>query len=372
MAHYVAARDRAGGEPHNIEAELPTFSERISADLRYPLSFVDGQFDDFAAWKSRARQRIVERMLKPPPAAPFDAKVLAKQDNGTYVTRRIAFNISGLNRIVGLLLVPKTAGPKPGMVILHDHGAEFRWGKEKVARTDKATDPHLRAFVDRHYGGRYIADVLARRGYVCLTYDAFFWGDRSRKEGAKDAYHTQQSVGMNLMQLGMTFAGLIAHEDIRAAEFLAAHPSVDANRIGCVGLSMGCYRSWHLAALSDRIKACIGVGWMCTNAVLMTPGNNQTRGHSAMSMLIPGIRLDLDYPDEASVACPTPMLLYNGTKDGLFPVRGVEPAFDKIRNVYASQGVNDRLETRLWPVPHEFNREMQEAAFDWLDRWLEK
>jgi hypothetical protein len=38
--------------------------------------------------------------------------------------------------------------------------------------------------------------------------------------------------------------------------------------------------------------------------------------------------------------------------------------------VWESQGVRDRLETKLWDVPHEFNAEMQEEAFAWLDRQL--
>ena len=49
---------------------------------------------------------------------------------------------------------------------------------------------------------------------------------------------------------------------------------------------------------------------------------------------------------------------------------GVQAAYDKLHRVYRGQGVEDRLETRLWPVPHEFNADMQAAAFDWLDRQL--
>jgi len=37
---------------------------------------------------------------------------------------------------------------------------------------------------------------------------------------------------------------------------------VDARRIGCVGLSIGALRSAHLAALDDRIKPAVVVGWM--------------------------------------------------------------------------------------------------------------
>ena len=79
---------------------------------------------------------------------------------------------------------------------------------------------------------------------------------------------------------------------------------------------------------------------------------------------------DLDFPDVASLACPRPFLLMAGRRDALYPVEGVEEAFAKIRAVYESQGVRDQVETRWYDVPHCFNVEMQEYAFDWLDRWL--
>jgi hypothetical protein len=40
--------------------------------------------------------------------------------------------------------------------------------------------------------------------------------------------------------------------------------------------------------------------------------------------------------------------------------------------VWKSQNAEDKLETKLWDVPHVFNIEMQEAAFGWLGRELER
>jgi hypothetical protein len=133
---------------------------------------------------------------------------------------------------------------------------------------------------------------------------------------------------------------------------------------------MGSNRAWHLAAATDIIRAGAAICWLGDTATLMGEGNNQTKGYSAFSMLHPGLRNLLDYPDVASIACPKPMLFYNGEKDGLFPIPGVQAAYEKLHRVWRDQGVEERLETRLWPVPHEFNQDMQQAAFDWLDRWL--
>jgi hypothetical protein len=135
-----------------------------------------------------------------------------------------------------------------------------------------------------------------------------------------------------------------------------------------MGLSMGSFRTWQVAALSEHVAAGVAICWMATVKGLMMPGTNQTRGQSAYTMTHPGLLNWLDYPDVASLACPKPMLFYNGLQDGLFPVDSVRDAYTKMRQVWKSQGAEDRLETKLWDVPHVFDVAMQDEAFAWLDR----
>jgi fermentation-respiration switch protein FrsA (DUF1100 family) len=87
-------------------------------------------------------------------------------------------------------------------------------------------------------------------------------------------------------------------------------------------------------------------------------------------MLIPGLTRHLDYPDIASMAAPTPLLVINGSRDTLFAPEGVRAAFDKLAACWAKAGATDRLRTRLYDTPHEFNAAMQEEAWEWLERWL--
>jgi hypothetical protein len=99
--------------------------------------------------------------------------------------------------------------------------------------------------------------------------------------------------------------------------------------------------------------------------------NNQTKGNSAYSMLHPGLFNYLDYPDVASMACPKPMLFFNGEQDKLFPVHAVKAAYAKMQKIWDSQAAGDKLVTKFWPVPHEFNQEMQDEAFVWLDQQMD-
>lgn len=351
-----------------VKGDLPVFYQRLAERFTFPLSWVSGRYKDFNAWRNAARAKVMECLLAKPPDAPFDPVVIAEQDRGTYVARKVVLNITGDSRVLGLMLVPKGEGPFPAVLLLHDHGARFDIGKEKVIEPwDVAAErmQSAKEWVDQLYGGRWIGDELAKRGYLCFATDALNWSDRG---GA--GFEGQQALASNLLHLGMSLAGLIAGEDLRAAEFLATRPEVDGKRVAAMGLSMGAFRTWQVTALSDHIAAGVAVCWMGTVKGLMVPGQNQTTGQSAFTMTHPGIFNYLDYPDVASIACPKPMLFYNGEDDALFPVPVVEEAYAKMRAVWESQGAGDRLETKLWKVPHVFSREMQEEAFAWLEWWV--
>ncbi len=371
MPGEVRAQDTSSEyQQTGVEAHLPVFADRLKARLTHPLSWTSGQYADFTQWKGLARTKVRESFLLPPPPAPFDPVVIAEEDRGSYVARKVVLNISADSRVLGYLLVPKGEGPFPGALLLHDHGAKFDIGKEKVVRPFGESAERMvssRKWIERSYGGRYIGDELARRGYLCFVTDALNWGDRG---GA--GYDGQAQLNTNLMHMGMSLAGIIAHEDLRASGFLADQPAVDRSRIVAVGLSMGSFRTWQVAALSDHITAGMAICWMTTVAAQMAPGINSTKSVSAATMIHPGLFWHLDYPDIASIACPKPMLFYNGLQDGLFAIPSVNAAYGKMRAVWRSQGAEDRLETRLWDVPHQFNRAMQEEAFAWLDRQFKR
>ncbi|MBP9902351.1 MAG: dienelactone hydrolase family protein [Verrucomicrobia bacterium] len=348
-----------------VVKNLPAFHARLAERMEYPLSWLHHDHSDFDSWRQQARAQVMKCLLPPPPVAPFAPVVVAEQDRGSYVARKVVFNVTRDSRVLAYLLVPKSAGPHPAVLLLHDHGAKFDIGKEKVIQPWADNSAKLESagkWVENCYGRRFIGDELAKRGYVCFATDMLNWSDRGG-----GGFDGQEKLAANLLQFGTSFAGLIAHEDLRAAEFLATQPEVDPKRVGAMGLSVGGFRTWQLAALSDRIAAGVSVCWMATGKGLLVPGNNQTTGQSAFTMIHPGLANFLDYPDVASIACPKPMLFIGGRRDGLFPLPSIEEAFAKMRRVWESQKSEAQLETRLYDAPHEFNAPMQDEAFAWLD-----
>jgi dienelactone hydrolase len=266
------------------------------------------------------------------------------------------------------MLVPDGPGPFPAALLLHDHGARFAIGKEKLIEPwyDATRLQSARIWADRYFSGRFVGNELARRGYAVLAVDALGWGDRNGLD-----YAGQQALASNLFNLGGSLAGLVAREDVRAAAMLAGLPEVDGRRVAAVGFSMGGYRAWQVAALCDHVAAAVSACWMTGLKEMMVPGNNTLRGQSAFYMLHPGLYRHLDIPDVASIAAPKPMMLLDGETDPLFTPAGVAVAYAKMRAVWESCRAADRLDTRTWPgLGHVFVREMQDSAFTWLDHGL--
>ena len=80
--------------------------------------------------------------------------------------------------------------------------------------------------------------------------------------GIQRASQNEQLLGRTIYAAGFTWSGVMYWDDVRTVDYLVTRPEVDKKRIGCVGLSVGGLRSCHLAALDDRIKAAVAVGWM--------------------------------------------------------------------------------------------------------------
>ena len=370
-------------EKYEWQGEIPTYVETLKKELTYPMAWGNSPIKNFKKWKKAARAKVFECMMTPPKAAAaWDMEVLGEEQRDGYKAQKIAFNINAYSRITAYLLIPDGKGPFPTVNALHDNGAHLFIGKEKMIRpffTPEEQDAPAKqalcqeilddadAWARQLYDSQYVGDYLAKHGYVVLSIDAPMWGERGRKEGVdRNKYDL---IAGNMMMLGRDLSAFMTYDDIASTEFLASLPMVDAKRIGCVGCSMGAYRSWMLSALSDRIKAGASICWMITTDAQLTRrfGRKENGG---FANCIPGLRQYLDYPHIASLACPKPMLFINGTKDKLFPVPGVKDAFSEIHKVWKSQGADNLLDTELWEIPHSCGLKAQEKMLEFLDKNL--
>ncbi len=250
----------------------------------------------------------------------------------------------------------------------------------------------MEMFIDTYYTGTPLAVGLANRGYVVLAIDSLFFGERRWKLEADDSpfrhrleqypYESGEYIGQynrmeqeieselvrSVFYKGHTLLGIRMWDDIVSVNYLCSRPEVDIDRIGCMGLSMGGHRSGWLSAMDDRIKCSVIVGMMARHVEMI----RYRIENIAWMWAAPGIYQSLDYPDIVSLAAPKPLLVQHGTQDVLFPEQTGEKAMEVIRQVYRKASCEFNFSAEIYDVPHVFNLEMQENAFTWMDRHLDK
>ena len=283
-------------------------------------------------------------------------KILATEDRDGYKCSYLEFSTQKNERIKAYLLVPDEASrfnKLPAVLMLHDHGARFDIGKEKLVRPIAGTlpegaDDHImkssQQWIDKNFDGTYFADALAKEGYVVLVSDALYWGERSsddahrwseltystpetRKENKKTikalktkVYEGQREVYDSLQQDGVIWAEKMLRDDIASARLLKSLPYVDKDSIGAFGFSMGAHRCWMLAAFCEEVKCGVALSWMTEL------DREAEMSASDYSMAIMPMREKMDFGDIGKFLAPKPMLFLSGTTDHLFPKDKVERA----------------------------------------------
>ncbi|MDR7296082.1 dienelactone hydrolase [Pelomonas aquatica] len=341
----------------------------------------DGLDDTLAALQRRWRPRLAWRpdpgwraealattrrlvLLPGDDGSGFATEVRREQDRGGHTAQALTLRGALGDRVPALYLRPKGDGPHPAVVVMHDHGARFDIGKEKLVRP-LAANPAAEAWVQRYYGGAFVGDTLADAGFAVLAIDALGWGERGRPGFARD---DQQALANHLMQLGHSWAGLIASDDLRSHRWLRERPEVDAKRVAVLGFSMGALRAWQLAAVCEDVSACVAAHWMCTREGLLRAGEHTLQGQSAFSMAHPGLAAVLDHPDVAALIAPRPLLLFGSPDDKLFPWDAAQVAWSQLGRAWRQHGADSRLTTQATAGGHRFDVEQQQAATHWLRR----
>lgn len=385
----------AGGPPDAARALQPASADlgslfadvrRLAEDGSYEHSFRGARFRDVEEFKRTARARLFELLLYRPERVPFRAEVVERVERPDHVRERILFSTAPHCRVPAFVLIPKMLqGRAPAIVDLHSHGGMFLFGKEKVI--DLGTNhPAMTAYHGRNYDGRPTATELVRRGYVVISIDAFMFGERrlmmdadlahgwDRARYSLDAVRQlnqqcrgkETTLAKSLAWAGLTWPGVVFWDDMRTVDYLVTRPEVDPQRIGCLGISMGGYRTCYLAALDERIVAACITGFMSTLRPML---QRHVDTHSWVHF-VPGQTRYLDLPDVASLHAPKPLLVQQCAQDGLFPPDGMRAALQQIEAAYTKAGAADRFTGRFYDVPHRFTRQMQDDAFAWLDRHL--
>ena len=354
-------------------------------------SFMAKEWSGLEQWRIQGRAKMMELLSFAPEPVPLNPEITDKVKKNGYTRYKVTYSVTPYRKTEAFLLIPDgLTKPAPAVIALHDHGGFYYYGKEKITETEDQP-MILKDFINKAYGGRPYADELARRGFVVLCPDAFYFGSQridisllddyflrdypdiksSDKNKAINAFNQfcspyENIIARYIFDSGTTWPGILFHGDRVSVDYLLTRAEVDPARIGCIGLSIGGFRSAHLFGLDPRISVGIDAGWMTSYSKQI---DNHLRHHTWM-IYVPGQLSFLDLPDVVTLSIPKPLMIINCKQDQLYTMTAMEAAADKIGEVYEKADASDRYLVKWYDVPHLFNVEMQNDAIEWLEKWL--
>lgn len=360
--------------------------EQIAATCQPSMFPVGKQIEFDEAFRTAARAKVREILSYEPRRVDFKPEVVERVDCGDFWRERVLISTTPWFRIPAYVLIPKDLKkPAPAIVDLHSHGGMFLFGKEKVI--DLGTNhPAMTKYHQQNYDGRPTATALVRRGYVVISIDAFMFGERRvlldedlkfgwdrSKYSLDDVQQLNQkcrakeaTIAKSLVLAGATWPGVVNYDDRRVVEYLTTRSEVDAQRIGCVGISMGGYRSAYLAAMDERIKAACVVGFMSSMQPML---KSHVDTHSWIHFL-PGLHRLMDLPELVSLTAPRALFVQQCSQDRLFPLSGMQSSVKRIAELYQASESTNQFLGRFYDEPHRWTIAMQDEAFSWLDEKL--
>ena len=395
LAGSLLASSAAAVEPDLLN--LFPLLEANSEAQRRTLGFLDPRWKKLEAWKKEARPEFVRLLRFNPPALPLTAKLEATERRDGFRIERLEISATAKHSIPAWLLIPdRQREGKPALLALHDHSGRYVWGHEKIL--SHPNDPAWLTEFRRGTYGRPYAEELARRGFVVLIADSFYFGarrlrveemdpatappvfrarltalallDRNTLEWSRavDALcgEFEHLTAKTIFTSGATWPGILAWDDRRSLDYLCTRPEVNVNRIGALGLSIGGLRTAYLTGADPRIKAACVMGWMTEFHGQL---RNHLRNHTWM-VYVPGLFNAMDLPDVAGLLAPGALLVQQCRRDTLFPVEAMQGAITRLEQIYAKAGLKERFRGSFHDVPHSFLPEMQAEAFEWLERWV--
>lgn len=340
------------------------FAFCLSSNAQMPYQDRSFQYPQFPlpasakAWekgRKAVRQNIQECFGKLPARPKVEAKTLRTEKRSGYTIEYFEF-FNGIDATVpGIILIPDQRTPKaPGMLYHHYHGGDYAHGKDELFKLN---------WVSANGPG----EDLVKQGYVVLAIDSYAFGERSGKgpngpkEKGKDEELTWARI--NLLK-GRSFWGSMVRDDQMALDYLCSRPEVDPARIGAVGMSMGCLRSYWLAAVDDRVKVTVAVACLVRNQELIKQGRMGSHGiyyyvHDLLQ----------HFDNEAVFACiaPRALLTLSGKNDRLAPLEGVDYINTFLEKMYGLYGQNEQFKHIEYEgVGHEYTPEMWKETLAFL------
>ncbi len=317
------------------------------------LKFTGKSADDARAWQTQFRGKLKELLGPHAPPKTWQTIVVQTKDFPDHRLEELILKHADHPSLPVYVLTPKNAkGKVPGIVALHGHGQHGHHpivGREDLPGVANAVK-------NNHYDyGRQ----LVQRGYVvvapCLTP---FGARLAAKDPKTDAC---AETFVRLQALGKVLIAENVRDVLWCVELLAQRADVNAERLGCVGLSYGGRMTMLSAALEPRIKIAVVSG------ALNVFQERLANPYSCGAQIIPGLLKFGDVPEIGALIAPRTAVWETGTNDKLIVQPQAEDAWLRMKQVYRALGAEAELIRAVHDGGHVWHGERAVEVF--AERW---
>jgi len=297
-----------------------------------------------------SRRQQLYRLLGdlPDPARKVSATQLAVETRHSYVLEKLILDLNGIEPVPAYFVRPSEQdGPLPAILYNHAHGLDYVLGKDELlkGRAELQQPPY--------------AEELTRHGYAALCFDAWAFGERRGR--------TESEIFKHMLWSGQVMWGMMVYDSLRALDYLASRPDIDAARLATLGLSMGSTMAWWVAALDTRVKACVDICCLTDfQALIDTRGLD---GHG-IYYYVPSLLKHFSTAQINALIAPRPHLSLAGNFDPLTPPAGLDRIDAELREVYRSEGAADAWKLLRYQTGHFETAGMRAEILAFLNKWL--
>ena len=284
----------------------------------------------------------------PPRDRPILADLVSEEDRGGYVLEKLTLDLNGIEPVPAFFARPKGEGKRPAILYNHSHGGRYDIGKTELIEPRQG-------FQRPPY-----AEALTEMGFAVLCADTWLFGERAGR--------TESSLFKQMLWKGQVLWGMMVYDSIRAVDYLCSRPDVDPARIGTIGMSMGSTMAWWLAALDERIAACVDICCLTDFDALIE--SNGLDGHG-IYYYVPRLLKNWTTGRINALIAPRPHLSLAGDLDSLTPPKGLDRLDAELKQAYAESRAPDAWKLSRHPVGHVETESMRREALEWLRRFLD-
>jgi fermentation-respiration switch protein FrsA (DUF1100 family) len=197
---------------------------------------------------------------------------------------------------------------------------------------------------------------LASLGFAVLCPRCFIFDDAAGYTATVAKMHERHPGWRGITR--MTWDG------IRALDYLASLPEVDAKRLGVIGHSLGAKEVLYVAAFDERVKAAV----FSEGGIGLAMSNWQDVWYLGPEIREPGFTRE--HHELLALIAPRPFLLLAGGGKGGADGEASGRFTDAVRPLYRALGAEGAVHFQLHGAGHSYPPAARSAAGDFLRRHL--